>query len=586
MALWIFCLAAFIVLKIFWTAAFCSWSAVPAVIAHGLGMEACTAAYCAALPTILSIALIWSTGTPARIFRIALATVLFITALIISVIYVADAALYPYWHCRLDSTAVFYALGWPREALASATWIQLTIGIIAIAALTVALFAAFRAIMLRHPDGKSGRPLLSTATVILWAGVLFIFIRGGFTVSTMNPGRVYFSSRAELNHAALNPAFSLLHSLTHGDDYGKRYNFMTDAEAEALRPVCLTDTVHSIARPRTDVYLIILESFSSHLLPCMQGDSVALCLDSLARRGLLFTNIYASSFRTDRALPAILNGTPAQPSTSVIKFTEKTARLPGLARSMARQGYDTEYYYGGDADFTNMRALLINSGFGKITSDKDFPLSQRISKWGVNDGDLFARAAADAPSGDAPVFRVIQTSSSHEPFDVPYANAAFHDSPEKNAFAYADSCLGDFVRKVTSTPRGAEALFVMVPDHQGAYPRGLADVPARHHIPLVFLGKHIPQGMSVATVASQNDLAATLLGILGIGHDDYPFSHDILSGHPARAYFTEPSTLAMVTDSDTIVYDPDGKVVLSGNADLVPEAQAWLQRLYHYLDSL
>ena len=35
-------------------------------------------------------------------------------------------------------------------------------------------------------------------------GLLFIPIRGGFTVSTMNVGKVYFSAEPRLNHAAIN----------------------------------------------------------------------------------------------------------------------------------------------------------------------------------------------------------------------------------------------------------------------------------------------------------------------------------------------------------------------------------------------
>lgn len=50
--------------------------------------------------------------------------------------------------------------------------------------------------------------------LLLLTGLLFIPIRGGFTVSTMNTGKVYFSTNILLNHAATNPAFSLMESLS------------------------------------------------------------------------------------------------------------------------------------------------------------------------------------------------------------------------------------------------------------------------------------------------------------------------------------------------------------------------------------
>lgn len=58
------------------------------------------------------------------------------------------------------------------------------------------------------------RRLRVSGVLLLLTGLLFIPIRGGFTVSTMNTGKVYFSTNLRLNHAAINPAFSLMESLS------------------------------------------------------------------------------------------------------------------------------------------------------------------------------------------------------------------------------------------------------------------------------------------------------------------------------------------------------------------------------------
>jgi glucan phosphoethanolaminetransferase (alkaline phosphatase superfamily) len=74
-----------------------------------------------------------------------------------------------------------------------------------------------------------------------------------------------------------------------------------------------------------NVVLIILESFSSDLLGCMGArQSAAPFLDSLASRGLLFTQIYSSGFRTDQGLPSLLSGFPATPVFSIITYPEKS----------------------------------------------------------------------------------------------------------------------------------------------------------------------------------------------------------------------------------------------------------------------
>ena len=184
-------------------------------------------------------------------------------------------------------------------------------------------------------------------------------IRGGFTVSTMNPGRAYYSQRALLNHAAVNPAFSLLYSATHQASFGKQFRYFDNERAGEIfgsmttAGTAITDT---LVEGRPDIYLVIAESFSSHLMPSQGGEAIAVCLDSMARDGVLFDNFYASSFRTDRALPAILGAIPGQPTTSLMKYADKTEGLPSLPRALKDAGYSIKYYYGGDVNFTNMKS--------------------------------------------------------------------------------------------------------------------------------------------------------------------------------------------------------------------------------------
>ena len=152
---------------------------------------------------------------------------------------------------------------------------------------------------------------------------------------------------------------------------------------------------------------------------------MALGLDSIAASGLLWTNFYASSFRTDRGIPAVLSGYPGQPGTSIMKYVSKTENLPSIPRTMVEKGgYEATYYYGGDANFTNQLAYLMASRFNRVVSDKDFPVAQRLSKWGAHDEVVFQRVLSELTpyNPSAPKLRVIQTSSSHEPFEVPYSS--------------------------------------------------------------------------------------------------------------------------------------------------------------------
>ena len=93
-------------------------------------------------------------------------------------------------------------------------------------------------------------------------------------------------------------------------------------------------------------------------MPGLGGEAIAVNLDSLAREGMSFTNFYANSFRTDRALPCILSAFPSLPSMSLLKHVEKIEHLPSMAETLKSAGYDTSYFYGGDITFANMQAYL------------------------------------------------------------------------------------------------------------------------------------------------------------------------------------------------------------------------------------
>lgn len=569
-----------------------SWADRFRAVSAGKRMDSSMAGYLTIFPGLLSIVSVWMLPRVTdRITRIYCAVI----ALLMAAAMTLDTLLYSYWGMKLDMTPFFYFASSPRLALASAPGWQIGVGIAGWLAAAAVIYLIFSAVIKLWPLSdpmRIRRRGLTAAVLAVLTALLLIPVRGGFTVSTTNLSSAYFSSDTRLNHAAVNPLFSLLYSATHSSGFADRMRFMDDAEAASLAAPAMApdsyistaaDSLLSVDRP--DIVLIILESFSSNLLPVQGGEAIAVKLDSIARSGLLMSEIYASSFRTDRAIPAILSGLPAPPTEPVMKHTAIAERLPGLPASLRDAGYRTAYYYGGDINFTNQLAYLRSAGIDTIVSDVDFPISQRVSKWGVADGPLLDRVLADEAARDdrSPRFTAIQTSSSHEPFDV--APFSRHDNPAANAFAYADSCVGAFVDSLAASPRWGRTLVVMVPDHYGCYPTGL-DERSRHHIPLILTGGALATKGIIDTPGAQSDIAATLLSALGLDSGAFPFSRDILADPaPALSLFSEPDFAAAITADGTMSR-------LSLAADSAPTdsssrlIEAYLQHLYSYLSSL
>ena len=134
---------------------------------------------------------------------------------------------------------------------------------------------------------------------------------------------------------------------------------------------------------------------------------------------------------------------------------------------------------------------------------------------------------------------------------------------------------------------------MLVPDHLGAYPENIDNYQLwRYEIPLIFTGGVVEEAQTIHTIGSQNDIAATILGMLGINHDDFTFSKDMLdSNSPHFAFLALPdASFGMVTEENQVFYDgiPNSVVWDMGEkkGENISKAKAFLQKLYDYIDGL
>ena len=586
---------------------------LPAVIWHGLPLDLSMAGYLSVIPGFLSIAVVW---LKRDLVKPIMNIYFIIASLFITCSFVLNASLYPYWKYPLDSTPLFYFFTSPADAIASVSIWQVILSIVILIILTVGVWFTLRMRgekrqqYSRYAYGYGGlgsgkrkrfddfdRHRGRTSIILLLlTGLLFLPIRGGITVSTMNTGQAYYSQNAYLNHSAVNPLFSLLESITHQEDFASQYRFMKDKEADKIFAT-MTSTSDENTYPllneatfkkgTPDILIVIMESFASDIMPSMGSyKDVAVCLDSIAQQSILFTRFYANSFRTDRGMVSILSGYPAQPTTSIMRYPRKTSQLPSIARNLAKyKNYKTTYYYGGDADFCNMRSYLVSQGYQHIISDANFPIEDKLSKWGVPDHILAARMMKDIKAQQnekRPMLRILQTSSSHEPFEVPY-----HRLKDKrlNAFAYTDSVMGAIVREYRKLPRWKNTLIVFVPDHVGGYKENLNDHDrSRYQIPLILAGGAISRPMKVGIIGSQHDIAATLLGQLGVEHREFTFSKNMMSdATPKFAFFAVNDAFGIVSEENSLIYDNRAKRIVYDKGEKgfnLKRGQAYLQKLY------
>ncbi len=563
-----------------------------AVVGHGLSLDMTVAGYVTVIPLLAALVSVW-VRLPERFWRGLLTTYFVLISVVTALIFAVDVALYEHWGFRLDATILIY-LADPKDAMASVdAWTA--VRQLALAALYAALMIWSYRRIVRLFDARPlrwGAASLGTLALLLLGGFDFLAIRGGTGASVANVSKVYFSSEMFLNHAATNPVFSFLSTLGKQEDYASAYPFFDEATREAKfaglrgdRSAAPTQRVLREGVERPNVVVVILESFARTVMDeRVDGEPVMPWMQRLKTEGVWFENFFANSFRTDRGEVSILSGFPAQTRMSVMKLPNKSRNLPSIARSLARAGYATSFAYGGDLNFTNQASYMYATGWQELIWQKDLKFDTPPADWGYDDAvmcDWFADRVISLSGGGEPFLAGLLTLSSHTPFDVPYAKFA---DRELNAMAFSDECVGRMIERLKDSPAWDNLLVVLVADHGFPYPKTLSyNEPLRHRIPMIWTGGAVAGPRSIDTYASQIDLAATLLGQLGLAHDDYAFSKDLFAPAPPRkfAYYAFNDGFGVVDSLGAAVWDATGdRVVTATNPELLDVGRTMLQTTY------
>lgn len=557
-----------------------------AVIWHGLPLDLSVSAYITAGFGLIMLIGVWITPKLTRWIHATYTTL--IMGLVLWII-IGDLGTFPAWGFRLDKTVFIYLTSF-HEVFACAPWWVWVLGVFGWIAALFGIIYIYHLWFVQLPPVQTGlwQRLGISLVILLSTGLLFFPMRGSLSVSTMNTGRVYYSSNQGLNLAAINPVFNMLESMSENTFAPQRYQYMPTDEVQAIMDQLLAhdDTAPTsfLRTPRPNIILCILESFSYNAYDAMP------CLHEAAQEGVFLSNIYASSFRTDRGVLAAMSGFPGQPTSSLMTVPSKSAHLPGIGRSLSSLGYQLHFFYGGDEDFTNMRSYLISQGFLHRVSDKTFPLSERMSKWGVHD-HILLKAAADSilsRSDSTPSLDVILTLSSHEPFEVPFHR--YPDDIYRNSIAYTDSCLGVFLTQLKASDRWDNTLVIFLSDHGYPYPGSVQNhEPDRYHIPVVMTGGAIREPMHITRVGSQIDIVPTILAQMGVDIQPYRFGKNLMDSTTAQwALYTFVDGMGWITPSGATVCDAKSNqvILLTDTISHEREAKAMVCAVYSAIEGL
>jgi phosphoglycerol transferase MdoB-like AlkP superfamily enzyme len=309
--------------------------------------------------------------------------------------------------------------------------------------------------------------------------------------------------------------------------------FVSDDPFDITRRI----TAHRPLR-KLNVVLISVESLSAGYVGTY-GNKEHLTpeLDKLSANSLVFTDLYATGTRTVRGLEALSLSVPPTPGESIVKRPHN-GNLFSLASVFNRQGYVSEFLYGGYGAFDNMNDFFAHNGY--VVKDRESIPKDTVhaaNVWGVADEDLYSMALGEfdrlAKTGK-PFFAHIMTTSNHRPYTFPEGRVKMPQGQRNSAVAYTDWAIGDFIRRARARPWFADTVFVITADHC-ASSGGIAALPTfRYRIPLwIYAPAQIPPGR-VDRRLSQIDIPPTVLGLLGMSYTSRFYGQDLFALEPGR----------------------------------------------------
>lgn len=333
-----------------------------------------------------------------------------------------------------------------------------------------------------------------------------------------------------------------------------------------------------------NLVIILQESLGATFVESLGGVPVTPNLEKLKEEGIWFEQLYATGTRSVRGIEAVITGFQPTPADSTVKLSKSQKNFFTIAALLAKQGYSTEFIYGGESHFDNMRGFFTGNGFKHIVEQKDYKNPVFVGSWGASDEDLLNKTHEQLlqhHQNGKPFFTLAFSSSNHAPFEFPEGRIELYEQPkatDNNAVKYADYAIGEFIKKAKNSPYWKDTVFLIVADHDIRV-RGDTLVPIeRFHIPGLILGADIkPQRLT--SVTSQIDLPVTVLSLMGISAQ-HPMTGRDLSSEAAD---TEGRAMMQYNDNFAWMEEHAGKkqvvVLRAGKAPAHGEYDAKIKKL-------
>ncbi len=397
----------------------------------------------------------------------------------------------------------------------------------------------------------SVRRLRHAAALIVFLLVSLVAFRGGLQGRPLRPADAFVHLSQAHGDFALNGVYTSFYAISHRSIFPVSSGAESVANARGLiaapgdrfisdeLPFFRIASAGAGGERKLNVVFIILESWSAKRVGAY-GDKTGATpfFDSLAQRGVLFTNAYATGRRSIASLPSALSSIPTLYGSLYITSPHEQNFQRGMGAIFADRGYATEFTYAAKAGSMGFNAFARLAGFEKILTRESFPAdAAHDGVWGIYDHVMFTRAIDEMRAAKKPFLSVVYTLHPHPPFTLPERPTDFNATGPRaryyDALRYSDDSLRGFFAAAQKESWFKNTVFVLMADHAFEESQGRDSF----HIPLLFYAEQILAPKRDARVASELDVLPSLIDLLRL-----PVAH----GSMGKSLFADGERAAYV----------------------------------------
>lgn len=424
----------------------------------------------------------------------------------------------------------------------------------------------------------------------------FLSLRGGFREIPRNQSDGFFCDNRTYNIASINSTWNFFNVLIENEKfldqnpYRKLSDKLVLARIHEIQKLGVTEEVDMFSfSSDPNIVLITMEGVSAEVFKLHNKDvSYMPFLESLVDSSYYFTKAYSVGSRTEQGLGALLSGSLATPFNSLTDNVSILSDLPSIVSSMNSRKYYTQFVFGGNVEFANMRAYFNELNYDTVIDIMQFESKLRKQSLGVPDEYLVDELISKFEKAKSPFFLHTLTLSTHEPFDVPGLKTY---SSEKKMYlqsvSYLDKQLARFFKSIESNSNYDNTLFIITSDHSHKMPNN-CDIASkeRYHIPFIFFSKKLNnryKGYKDSVLFAQHNFPATLSYLMKWKEKNYlKFSRNHFSDMNRYTMSSFVNGYLYQTDSASISYDYVWRPYDTSNLELVHQ-HSYPQAILQYL---